>query len=156
MAAAVAALLAGIDPQNAAAYAANAAAFATEMTALEAELAATLAPVAGKPYVVFHDAYQHFEHRFAMPAAGSVTLGDADQPSAARIAAIRELIRATGAACVFAEPQFEPRLVATVTEGTGARAGTLDPEGAGLEPGPDLYPILLRELANGLIACLGD
>jgi zinc transport system substrate-binding protein len=156
MALAVAEMLAAADPENAATYTANAEAFAAEMAALEAELAGMLAQVSGRPYVVFHDAYQHFEHRFAMPAAGSVTLGDADQPSAARVAAIRDRIRDTGAACVFAEPQFEPRLVATVIEGTGARTGTLDPEGAGLEPGPDLYPTLLRGLAEGLKACLGD
>lgn len=156
MAAAVAGVLAAIDPENAAAYAANASAFAAEMAALEAELAALLAPVSGRPYVVFHDAYQHFEARFAMPAAGSATLGDADQPSAARVAAVRDRIRESGAACVFAEPQFEPRLIATLTEGTGARTGTLDPEGAGLAPGPDLYPTLLRGIAEALETCLGE
>jgi zinc transport system substrate-binding protein len=91
-----------------------------------------------------------------MPAAGSVTLGDADQPSAARVAAISDRIRDTGPACVFAEPQFEPRLIATVTEGTDARSGILDPEGATLELGPDLYPTLLRGIAEGLATCLGD
>ena len=156
MAAAVADLLAAIDPENAATYAANATAFAAEMADLETELTAALAPVSGRPYVVFHDAYQHFENRFAMPAAGSVTLGDADQPSAARVAAISDRIRDTAATCVFAEPQFEPRLIATVTEGTNARSGTLDPEGATLEPGPDLYPALLRGIAEGLAECLGD
>ena len=156
MAVAVADLLAAIDPENAATYSANASAFAAEMEALETELAAMLAPVTRRPYVVFHDAYQHFENRFAMPAAGSVTLGDADQPSAARVAAISDRIRDTGAACVFSEPQFEPRLIATVTEGTNARSGTLDPEGAALELGPDLYPALLRGIAEGLVTCLGD
>jgi zinc transport system substrate-binding protein len=156
MAVAVADLLTAIDPENAATYAANAAGFAVEMAALETELAATLAPVSGRPYAVFHDAYQHFENRFAMPAAGSVSLGDADQPSAARVAAISDRIRDTGAVCVFAEPQFEPRLIATVTEGTDARSGILDPEGATLELGPDLYPTLLRGIAEGLATCLGD
>ncbi len=154
IAAAVAGHLARIDPENAGAYAANAAGFAAEMAELEATLAADLAPVRGRPYVVFHDAYQYFEARFDVPAAGSITLGDADQPGAARIDEIRTRIRDEGVVCVFAEPQLESRLIATVIEGSGAGTGILDPEGAGLELGPDLYPELLRRLVAGLNDCL--
>src|SRR5690606_4678958 len=106
-----------------------------------------LAPVAGPPYIVFHDAYQYFEHHFDIPALGSVTLGDADPPSAARVSEIRARIRDLNVTCVFAEPQFEPRLIATIIEGTGTRTATLDPLGAALEPGLDLYPLLLTGLA---------
>jgi zinc transport system substrate-binding protein len=155
IAAAVATELAALDPENAALYAANAAAFVAELTALEAEIDATLAPLRGRPFIVFHDAYQYFEAAFDLPAAGSISLGEADAPSAARVAEIRDRIAATGVACVFAEPQFEPRLVATVIEGSQARSGTLDPVGAGLEPGPGLYPALLTGLARGFADCLG-
>ena len=105
---------------------------------------------------MFHDAYQYFEHRFAIPAAGSVALQDAVAPGAARVAAIRERVRAGDIVCAFAEPQFEPKLLATVIEGTGVRTGALDPLGAGLPPGPGLYPALLRGLADSLADCLGD
>jgi zinc transport system substrate-binding protein len=153
---AVAAALAEADPANAALYLANAAAFVTEMQALTAELEALLAPLRGRPFVVFHDAFRYFEARFELPAAGTIALSDAAPPGAARVAAIRDRIREAGVACVFAEPQFEPRLIATVTEGTDARTGTLDPLGAGLEPGPGLYPELLRGLAAGFADCLGS
>ena len=63
-------------------------------------------------------------------------------------------MRAEGVACAFAEPEFEPGLLATVIEGTDARVGTLDGLGAGLAPGADLYPALLNGLADGLAACL--
>lgn len=156
IATAVADFLAGIDPANAEIYRTNAATFDAELTALEADLQARLAPVAGRPYIVFHDAYQYFEHHFDIPAVGSVTLGEADQPSAARVSEIRARIRDLNVTCVFAEPQFEPRLIATIIEGTGTRTATLDPLGAALEPGPDLYPLLLTGLADGLADCLGD
>jgi zinc transport system substrate-binding protein len=155
IAAAVAAELAALDPENAALYAANAAAFAGELTALSAEIDAGLAPLRGRPFVVFHDAYQYFEAAFHLPAAGSISLGEADAPSAARVAEIRDRIAAEGVVCVFAEPQFEPRLVATVIEGSAARSGVLDPIGADLDPGPGLYPALLTGLAQGLADCLG-
>jgi zinc transport system substrate-binding protein len=152
---AAAAALADIDPENAALYIANAEAFAAELTALSAEIDATLDPLRGRPFVVFHDAYQYFEAAFGLPAAGSISLGEADAPSAARVAEIRERIAAEGVVCVFAEPQFEPRLVATVIEGSDARSGVLDPVGADLEPGPGLYPALLTGLAQGFADCLG-
>ena len=76
------------------------------------------------------------------------------QPGPRRLAEIRAKIKATGALCVFSEPQFEPKLIAPLIEGTGARTGTLDGLGAGLEPGPELYFQLMRGLASGLRACL--
>ena len=58
--------------------------------------------------------------------------------------------------CVFAEPQFEPKLVATVIEGTGARTGVLDPLGTDQEPGPDAWFAMMRANAQALVDCLGD
>jgi zinc transport system substrate-binding protein len=151
---AIAEALAGADPPNAAAYWANAAAGQAGMDTLMAEVAARLAPVRGRPFVVFHDAYQYFEARFGVTAAGSVALSDASAPGAARVAAVRDRLRSLGATCVFAEPQFEPKLVQTVIEGTPARRGVLDPLGSRHAPGPDLYPALIRDLAEALTGCL--
>jgi zinc transport system substrate-binding protein len=154
IAAAVAETLAAADPENAATYAANAAAVAAEMEALTEEIAAAVAPLRGRPYFVFHDAYLYFEDRFDLPAAGAIALGDAEAPRAGRVAEIHARFDNEAIVCVFAEPQFEPRLIETLIEGTDTRTGTLDPIGAGLEPGPGLYPALLRGLAADLAACL--
>jgi len=152
---AIAAALSSADPANAGAYRANAEAGKAELTALEAEIAAEVAPLAGRDFVVFHDGYHHFEARFGVEAAGAVSLGDGSTPGPRRLAEIRAAIAAMDAACVFTEPQFPPRLAETAVEGTGARLGTLDPVGAELAPGPDLYPTLLRNMAESLKACLG-
>ncbi|HVH01501.1 MAG TPA: zinc ABC transporter substrate-binding protein [Amaricoccus sp.] len=151
---AIAAALAAADPPNAAAYAANADGFAAESAALSQALDARLAPLRGRPFIVFHDGYQYFEHAFGLPAAGSVALHDGDAPGTARVAAIRDRVRGEGVVCAFAEPEFEPRLLATAVEGSPARLGELDGLGTGIAPGPDLYPALLRGLADGLEACL--
>jgi zinc transport system substrate-binding protein len=153
-AAAIAAALAERDPEHAAAYAANAEAFAEELDALDAAIADELAPVGGRPYLVFHDAFRYFEAAFAFPAAASVVLQEGVEPGAARVAALRDRVRDLGIVCAFTEPQFEPRLLHTVLEGTDARIGTLDDLGAGLPPGPDLYPRLLLGIADGLRDCL--
>lgn len=149
----IAAELARLDPDNAATYAANAAAGQADIDALQAEIAAMLAPVSDKGFVVFHDAYQYFERRFDLVAAGSITLSDASAPSAGRIAELRDAVATMGAACVFAEPQFDKRLIDTVFEGS-AKVGLLDPLGQDLAPGAGLYPQMMRAMAGSFATCL--
>ena len=152
----IAATLAAADPANAAAYAANAAAFKAEIDAVEAELRDAIAPIGGRPFIVFHDAYHYFEARFDVEAAGALSVSDATPPGPARVEEIRALIQEVGTTCVFTEPQFDKRLVSRLIDGTGAKSGELDPQGADIEPGPGLYPALLRKLGDGLIGCLSS
>ncbi|ODT70625.1 MAG: zinc ABC transporter substrate-binding protein [Pelagibacterium sp. SCN 63-23] len=151
----IATVLSEVDPENATIYAANAEAELVRLDDLTAELGETLAPVAGKPFIVFHDAYQYFEARFGLDVAGTVTVSPEAMPGAARIDELRARVAELGATCVFAEPNFEPAIIRTIVEGTDASAGVLDPEGASLTEGPDLYPELLRGLATSLVDCLG-
>ncbi|MEX2629978.1 MAG: zinc ABC transporter substrate-binding protein [Tistlia sp.] len=151
---AIAGTLTELDPEHAAVYRDNAAGTVERIEGLRGELAAQLAPVAGRPFVVFHDAYGYFERAFSLNAVGSVTVSPEQQPSARRIAELRTRIRELGAACLFREPQFAPRLVETLSEGGGLRIGVLDPLGADLAPGPEAYPRLLRNLADSLSDCL--
>ena len=72
------------------------------------------------------------------------------------VSQMQEKVRQLGATCVFAEPQFEPKLISVITEGTAAKSATLDPEAATLEPGPDLYFKLMRGIAGSLKDCLAQ
>lgn len=152
---AIAARLAALDPGNAGAYAANAEAMRRRIDRAAAEARRIVQPVADVPYVVFHDAYHYFERHFALNAVGAITLGPARRPGARRLVEIRARITELGARCVFHEPQFAPRLLDSVVEGTGARVGRLDPLGSELAPGPEAYPDLLLALARDLADCLG-
>jgi len=151
---AVAVVLARMDPDNAPRYQDNAATTRSRIRALDGELRDTLAPVSRVPYLVFHDAYQAMERRYGLHAAGAVTLNPQRAPGAARMRELREHIQALGIRCVFREPQFEPRLVATIIHGTPARAGVLDPMGSDLPPGPDAWFHLMGNLAGALVTCL--
>lgn len=148
--------LAKADPANADKYEANAKAVSAKLDALMTEVSAELEPVKGKGFIVFHDAYQYFENRFGVPASGSITVSPEVMPGAERVGEIRGKVKELGAACVFAEPQFEPKLVATVTEGTNAKSGVIDPVGSDLKNGPELYPTLIRNIAKSLAACLSQ
>ena len=142
------------DPAHAGEYAANAAREMTRLDALIGETEAELAPVKGKPFIVFHDGYQYFEHRFGMLAAGSITVNPELKPSAERLAEIRDKVQELGAVCAFSEPQFESKLVSVAIEGSNARTGVLDPLGAELNDGPELYFELIRGLTASMRACL--
>ena len=150
----IAGQLSAADPDNAGAYFANAAAARQELETLSTEVNAMLDPVRGGRFIVFHDAYQYFEVDFDFPAAGAISVGDATDPSPARIAQMQERIRNEGVDCVLAEPQFNQGLVTTVLDGSDADTGVIDPLGAALEPGPTLYPQLIRNMAQTLAACL--
>jgi len=156
MVAAIAAALVKADPGNAGLYLANAEHLAERLDRLTAEIAAELAPVKDRPFIVFHDAFQYLDRRFDLRTLGSITVDPDRQPGAARLKEIQAEIAQRGAVCVFAEPQFEPRLVRVVTEGSTARAGILDPLGAELADGPELYFELLRANAAALKACLAE
>lgn len=152
----IATVLATAAPEHAARFKENAETVSRMLDQLDAELGQTLKPVAGRPYVVFHDAYQYLEHRYGLTPAGAVTVSPEIAPSAKRLSELRKKISTLKAVCVFAEPQFEPKLVRTITEGTSARTGTLDYLGASLKPGPDLYFSVLRSLAGDLKTCLSN
>lgn len=151
----IAAQLATADPENAAAYQSNAEAGRAELTALRTQIESILAPVRDRNFIVFHDAYQYFETAFAFPASGAISVSDAVAPSPARIAEIQARVADQQVVCVLSEPQFDPGIVAAVMDGSDARTGVLDPLGSDLEPGPLLYPQMLRNLATTLADCLG-
>ena len=142
------------DPKHASTYEANAHKMMDKLDSLTAELREELEPVHEKGFIVFHDAYQYFEQRFDVAAIGSITVSPEVMPGAERVSELREKILELNATCVFSEPQFEPKLVETLVEGTGARTGVLDPLGATLAKGPDLYFQLLRNMASSLKKCL--
>ncbi|MBO3760179.1 zinc ABC transporter substrate-binding protein [Ciceribacter sp. L1K22] len=156
MASEIARVLEEADPENAATYATNAEALLASLDALDKEIAETVAPIKDKPFVVFHDAYQYFEHRYGVRVAGSITVSPEVMPGADRVSQIHAKIKELNAACVFAEPQFEPKLIAVVTEGTDAKSGVLDPEAGALTAGPQLYPDMMRAIATSLKDCLSD
>jgi len=151
---AIAQTLSQIDVNNAARYMANATRFLARLEQLDQGLKHRLAPLSALPYLVFHDAYQYFEHRYGLSAVGAISLSPETRPSVRRLYQLRVRIKSQQVRCVFSEPQFESALVATVIEDTSAGREILDPLGADLAAGIEAYFSLLRNLANSLNRCL--
>ena len=126
------------------------------MNALTEEIAADLAPLHNLHFMVFHDAFQYFETRFDLTAAGAISLSDASEPGPAQIAALRDRVAEMDVTCLFSEPQFNPAMIDTVRSGRDLQVAVIDPLGATLQPGATLYPQLLRDMAEALHSCRTD
>jgi zinc transport system substrate-binding protein len=150
----IAAKLSSVDPANAGGYFANASEAIAELDALDKEVDEMLDTVRGGKFIVFHDAYQYFETVYDFPASGAISLGDASDPGAARIAEIAKRIEGENIQCVLSEPQFNANMVDTVMAGTEAKTEVIDPLGFGIEPGASLYTKLIKGMATSLVNCL--
>ena len=71
-----------------------------------------------------------------------------------RLRELRARVRELGVVCVFDEPQFDRRVIKVIVEGSEVRSGTVDPLGATIEDGPDLYFTLLRNMGTAYKTCL--
>lgn len=148
------AVLAEADPDNADHFARNAAALTERLTMLDKEIASVLEPVRERPFIVFHDAYRYFEDRYGLNMAGAITLHPEAAAGAERIRNLRERIVEAGVNCVFSEPQFDPKLISVITEDLDAQTAILDPIGANIGNGPELYFELIRTMAASVRDCL--
>ncbi len=142
------------DPEHAQAYQDNAKATIARLSQLTTDIEKQANQLKGMKFIVFHDAYQYFERRFNLTAAGAISLSDASDPSPARVKEIRQTVKDLGVSCVFTEPQYNPKLVNTVFEGsTVTTIGTMDPIGADIAIGSDQYTSLLSAMINSLKQC---
>ena len=146
--------LATADPANAARYRANAQAFGERLSALDRRLQARLSGLAGKPYFVFHEAYDYFEAAYGLEHAGVFSVLGEVQPGAQHVAAMRQRLQQAGPTCVFSEPPLRPRLAQTLSAGLPVTLAELDAMGGALPVNATGYEALLEKLAGELAGCL--
>ena len=103
--------------------------------------------------IVFHDAYQYFEKRFNVNILGAFTVNTDVMPGAEQLAEIREIIEHDKVSCVFSEPQFNPDIIKAVAKDMNIKTGVIDPLGATLKPGKDLYFDLIRNMSASFKGC---
>ena len=143
--------LSEIDPANSSAYNSNSAKALKEIDQLINDVKSKINRDA--KYVVFHDAYQYFEKRFGVEVIGALTVNPEVLPGARQLAEIREVIEHENVNCLFSEPQFNPSIAETIARDTGVKAAIIDPLGAELDPGKDLYFDLIGDIASSFKSC---
>jgi zinc transport system substrate-binding protein len=103
--------------------------------------------------IVFHDAYQYFEKRFGVNVLGAFTVNTDVMPGAEQLAEIREIIEHDKVSCIFSEPQFNPDIIKAVAKDMDIQTGVIDPLGATLDPGKDLYFDLIKNMSKSFKGC---
>ena len=143
--------LSEIDPDNAAKYEQNANKAIASLNNLINEISSSIPKDAS--YIVFHDAYQYFENRFGVSSAGALTLNPDVLPGAKQIDAIQDLIQDENIKCIFSEPQYNPKIIETLAADMKISTGIMDPLGAFIDQGPEMYNQLILNIANPLKDC---
>ncbi|GAL36204.1 zinc ABC transporter periplasmic-binding protein ZnuA [Vibrio maritimus] len=153
---AISAKLQSIDPDNQAAYQEKLAAFERTLDKTIAEIHVKLEPIQDQGYYVFHDAYGYYEEFFKMNNLGHFTVSPERKPGAKTLISIKTTLREQQVKCVFAEPQFTPAVVNSVTRGTGTKVGQLDPLGSDIPVEDGSYFVFLKSMANSFSSCLAQ
>ncbi|MGX3021733.1 zinc ABC transporter substrate-binding protein ZnuA [Ursidibacter sp. B-7004-1] len=132
----------------------NLANFKVALNTKNTEITKQFANVKEKGYYTFHDAYGYFEKTYGLSSLGSFTINPTIAPGAKTLNTIKKNITKNKAVCLFAEPQFTPKVIESLSKGTSAKVGQLDPLGAKVELGKDAYPQFLQSLADQFSECL--
>ena len=139
------------DAKNAAKYKSNLKKALKEIDKLNKDVKAELSKSTAS--IVFHDAYQYFEERYDVNILGAFTVNTDVMPGAEQLAEIREIIEHDKVTCVFSEPQFNPDIIKAVAKDMNIKTGVVDPLGATLDPGKDLYFKLIRNMSASFKGC---
>ncbi|WP_447756651.1 zinc ABC transporter substrate-binding protein ZnuA [Pseudomonas moraviensis] len=150
----MAADLSAADPANAQRYQSNAKAFDERLGALDQRLKKRLANVEGKPYFVFHEAFDYFEDAYGLKHAGVFAVAAEVQPGAQHVAAMRKRLQEVGKTCVFSEPPLRPRLAETLVAGLPVKLAELDALGGYTPATAQGYEQVLEKLGDDLAGCL--
>jgi zinc transport system substrate-binding protein len=146
--------LSAADPANAARYQSNLKAFDERLDALDIRLKKRLATVEGKPYFVFHEAFDYFEDAYGLKHTGVFSVAAEVQPGAQHVAAMRARLQEVGKTCVFSEPPLRPRLAETLVAGLPVKLAELDALGGYTPATAQGYEQVLEKLGNDLAGCL--
>jgi zinc transport system substrate-binding protein len=143
-----------INPEKKAIYQKNSELAVQKISMLDAQLKTQLLPLQGKPFMVFHNAYQYFIKHYNLNLSGTITDNPAAYSSVKRIKKAQKQLYDNHVQCVFKEPQFSSKPIETVIAHSKTKIGMLDPLGGGLVSGKNHYFDLMKNLGRDLTKCL--
>jgi zinc transport system substrate-binding protein len=148
--------LSQLSPENASRYEKNLQLLTVKLNQLQQKNMKLLAPYKNKHYLVYHDAYQYFEHENRLHGAHFITTNPEHSPGIKRIQELRKLINTENIHCIFYEPPNIPSLINTLTEDSSVKLASIDPAGSQISKGKQHYFQLLSQTAATLSHCLSN
>ena len=147
-------ILSDFDPENAQKFQKNGENIIVRLNELDQHLSLEMNEISDSTYLVLHDAYQYFESRYKLKNKGSITLQLEHFLGVSRLKKVQKMIKTNKVSCIFTEPQYSQKLVKNLIKDTSVKKGILDPIGADILPGPELYFDLMKNLSISLKSCL--
>ena len=147
-------ILSYFDPENSQKFQKNGEKIIVRLNELDKHLLLEMGKISERTYLVLHDAYQYFESRYKLKSEGSITLHLEHSLGVSRLKKVQKMIKTSKVRCIFTEPQYSQKLVKTLIKDTSVKNGILDPIGADIDPGPELYFDLMKNLSISLKSCL--
>jgi len=145
-----------LDPAHKNIYEKNLVTFLLQLDKTKSKNTRLLKPIQHKTFLVYHDAYQYFEHENQLTNVKFVTSSPDVKPGIKRIRQLKKLIRDENIQCIFYEPPSIPPLLKTLTEDHSAKLVPLDPIGSQLGAGKDHYLTLMQQTASEVHSCLNS
>ena len=118
------------------------------------KIKAQLESVKDKGFYVFHDAYGYFNQAYGLNQTGYFTINPLVAPGAKTLAKIKEEIAEHKVSCLFAEPQFTPKVIESLSKATQVKVGRLDPMGDSVKAEGNPYAAFLQFTADSYSQCL--
>ncbi len=119
--------LASIDPAGASIYEKNANKYLSELNDLDKWIKQQIGtiPQEKRKLVTFHDAFPYYAKRYGLDLVGVVLRSPDREPSAREIADLVDRVKRENVRTVFAEPQFNARVLEVVAREAGVKVATL-------------------------------
>jgi ABC-type Zn uptake system ZnuABC Zn-binding protein ZnuA len=145
------------DPAGAATYRANAAALDARLAALDARIRAQIAtiPAANRDMIVFHNAWLYYNARYGLRTLGAIEDVPGSEPNAQHLARLIDAARAAHVRAIFAEPEYNPKLVNSVARSAGIpHVAVLYDDSVGTSPQTRDYIAMLETDTATIVAAL--
>ncbi len=132
------------DSEHDAVYRRNAEAYEEDLRELAADFSALADEIAGRPVVLFHEAYEYLAKELGLSVAGEMDLDEERQVSAGEVAQILSVIEEDAVSVIFAEELYAKSMGDRMEEETDVTVLYLDPLTRG-DYDPDSYLDGMRE-----------
>jgi zinc transport system substrate-binding protein len=143
--------LAERDPDDAGTYERNAADLRADLEALDGEIGEALADCRVDTLVTSHEAFGYLGDRYGLDVVGITGISPSQEPDAAAIAEIADLVEHRGVTTVYTETLVDPAVAETVADEAGVATAVLDPlEGLSDASAGDDYLDVMRTNAETL------
>lgn len=113
-----------------------------------------LKQISNKNFLVFHDAFQYFEHYYGLKNYGAITFNPEAPLLAKQLQQIENIIKIGKIHCIFYEPQFNAKIVRLLSEKSQIKKGCINPLGEDKDLGTEGYLRLLENLQINFVKCL--